>query len=323
MTKELSSGDERTGRTVLLVTVKEITSLVALDLETGEELGRAETGFKPHELVLSADHKLGFISIYGSADYGRNEPNNELGVIDLETMTEIERVDLGLYRAPHGLARDFRGLIWVTVEENQSVLVIDPTSRAIEQTVWLEVPVHFSATSPDRRTLYFSHKEYPFLSVVDAETRSRTARLPLPRGAQGIAVSPDGGRLYAGDFNESLVHIFDCENGSPSSVLELTGVPGWPYPTPDGRYLAVTTYNEPADQGFVEIFSAGAHDRIGTVTLESEPFHALAAPDGDHIYVACGDGSIPKIDLAKAHIAEQKLKAGGTMPEALAIVQRK
>ena len=47
------------------------------------------------------------------------------------------------------MATDREGKIWVTVDPNRCVLIIDPDSWEIERTVWLETPGHFSALSPD------------------------------------------------------------------------------------------------------------------------------------------------------------------------------
>jgi len=309
------------GKDTLLVTVKGNTSLTAFDLATGAKLGVATTGTKPHEITLSKDQKTAFISIYGTADYGRNQPNNEIGVIDLDTMTERHRINLDLYRGPHGLITDHDGNIWVTVEENQSVLVIDPETFQIEQTVWLQVPVHFLAQSTDGAKIYCSHKEYPFISVVDVASRTLSSKIPLPRGAQAVRVSPDGTRLYVGDFNMPLVHVFDCASEELIQTIPLQAVPGWPYPTPDGRFLVVTTLDEPANKGYVELFFAPDLVPHAIIEFEAEPFHAIATPDGDHIYVALSDGRLPKINLETGTIVDDSLQAGDVMPEAFAIVQ--
>lgn len=308
----------------LLVTVKGNTSVTALDPVSGDILATARTGYKPHELAVSPDRRTAFVSLYGSADYGLNEPNNEIGVIDLATMTERARLDLGLYRAPHGMIMEPGGKLWVTVEESQSILVIDPDRLAIEQTIWVEVPVHFLARSGDGAKVYASHKEYPFISVIDAASRKLTARLPLPRGAQAISVSPDDTLLYVGDFDQPLLHVFECATEKLVNTIALTAVPGWPYPTPDGKYLIVTTFDEHASDGtgtgYVEILFAEGLVPHGAVSFDAEPFQALAAGDGRHIFVALADGRIPRIDLETATLADERMHAGAEMPEALALI---
>ncbi len=319
--------DTRNARATLLVTVRDSISLCALDLETAETVGIARTGeegvAKPHEFALTRDGKTAFTSIYGNRGYGTNDkPGKELGIVDLETMTTVGKVDLDLYRAPHGMDTDRDGMIWVTAEVNRCALVIDPETRRIARSVWMEAPVHFIAQSRDRARMYFSHKEVPFVSVVDVGEKRVTGRIPLPIGSQSLSVAPDGRRIYIGDFNRPLLHVADAATNQVVETVKLAAVPGWPYATPDGKYVIVTTYDEPNDRGYVEILDARDFARARVIEMGAEPFHALAAGDGRHLYVALGDGRIPKIDLERAAIAEDRLRANGTGAEKLMIVPR-
>lgn len=308
-------------RRILLATVKGITSLVAFDLATGEVIGSAKTGAKPHEIALSKDNKTAFVSIYGDADYGRNRSNNEIGVIDLVSMTETARIDLDLYRAPHGMITDAAGNIWVTVEESQSVIVINPETLLVDYTIWLQVPVHFLAQSRDGKQVYCSHKEYPFLSVIDVETRAVVQRLSLPRGAQALSVSIDDRLLYAGDLDRPLLHVFERESGTCTKTVDLKAVPGWPYPTPDGRYVIVTTFNEKEGAGFVEILNTQDLSPHALIAVGAEPYHSIALDDDRHILVALADGRIPTIDAVAGKLVEDKFHATSDMPETLKIIE--
>jgi len=307
---------------MILATVKENASLTALDAETGDIVAAVTVGEpgtkKPHEVTLSADRTTAFVSLYGSADYGpSNVTDNRIAVVDLESMMLAGHIDLDLYRGPHALATDRDGKIWVTVDSNRCVLVIDAGSWEIERTIWLETPGHFSALSPDGTRIYFAAKEYPVVTEVDVATKEITARIPVPVGAQALRVSPDGSRLYVGDFNRPLLHVIDCKSRMPVETVLLTGVPGWPFNSADGKFVVVTTYGEPADRGYFEILNADDLTRRRVVDLPAEPFHALSARDGTSMFVALANGEVPRIDLASATIIEGGFHVGGSMPEAL------
>jgi DNA-binding beta-propeller fold protein YncE len=317
----------RNARQTLLVTVRDSVSLCAFDLATGESVGIAKTGeegiSKPHEFAVTKDGRRAFTSIYGNRGYGTNDkPDKRLGIVDLDTMTTEGYVDLDLYRAPHGMTTDRDGMIWVTAEVNRCVLVIDPDKRKIERSIWMEAPVHFLAQSHDKKRMYFSHKEIPFVSAVDIESRTVEARIPMPIGSQSLWVSPNDEWLYVGDFNRPLLHVVDCASNVIVRSVALKAIPGWPYATPDGKYVVVTTYDEPNDKGYVEIFRAGSFELVGVLDAGSEPFHAVATDDGKHIYVALADGRIPKIALETATVAEDKLKCNGRGAEKLLILAR-
>jgi DNA-binding beta-propeller fold protein YncE len=310
-------------RRLILLTVKENVSLTALDAETGATVAIVEVGTrntsKPHELAISNDGTRGFVSLYGSADYGPNVADNRIAVVDLTDMTLAGHIDLNLYKAPHALVIDRQGKLWATVDANRCVLVIDTDSWEIEHTVWLQTPGHFLAASPDGKTLYASSKEYPVVTEIDIESRSITAQIAVPVGAQAIRVSHDGSRLFVGDFHRPLLHVIDCAARKLISTHALTGVPGWPFLSPDGQTLAVSTYDEPNDRGYVEILDA--HDPYSrrVVDVADEPFHLLFSDDGKHLHAALGNGEVPRIDVAKAAIVDGGYHAGGSMPEAIVV----
>jgi len=308
-------------RRLILLTVKENVSLTALDAETGEtvacvEVGTLNTG-KPHELAISRDGTRGFVSLYGSADYGPNVPDNRIAVVNLTDMTLAGHIDLNLYKGPHALIIDRQGKLWATVDPNRCVLMIDPDSWEIEHTVWLQTPGHFLAAAPDGKTLYASSKEYPVVTEIDIESRSVTAQIPVPVGAQAIRVSNDGQRLFVGDFHRPLLHVIDCKKRELAGTHALTGVPGWPFLSPDGKTLAVSTFDEPNDKGFVELLDTGNLDNRRVVDVADEPFHMLFSDDGKHLHAALANGEVPKIDVATAEIVAGGYNAGGTMPEAI------
>ena len=313
-------------RELIIATVKENVSLSAFDASTGEGIAVVPVGTKnvskPHEIAVTLDGKRAFVSLYGDKDYGPNTPDNRLGVVDLDAMSCLGHVDLGLYAGPHAMVTDRDGKIWVTVDPNRCVLVIDPDSWEIERTIFLEVPGHFAAPSPDGRTIYFSAKEYPVVCEVDVASKTVRGRISVPVGGQAIRVSPDGKRLYVGDFHRPLLHVIDCASRGLIETVPLTGVPGWPFNSADGSLVIVTTYDEPADRGYVELLDSTDLSRRRVIDLPAEPFHALPLDDGIHALVALADGEIAKIDLQKAALVEGGFSAGGTMPETLLHLRR-
>ncbi len=306
---------------LILCTAKGSASLVVVDAEAGTVVDRIVVGeadtAKPHEVAVTRDGKRAFVSLYGTADYGRNKPDNRLAVVDLEARRLLGHMGLDLYRGPHALLIDHAGKLWVTVEESHSAIVIDPERLEIEKTVWMQVPVHFSAADSAGRTLYFTHKEYPFVTEVEADKHQVTRRIELPIGAQAICVSRDDASLYVGDFHRPLLHVIDRATHKIAHTVPLTGVPGWPYQTPDGRTLVMTTWLEGQGRGFVELFDPHTLKPRAVVEISAEPFHALASGDGTKLYVALGDGRIVVLD-AEDGALKGTIKVDMGMLEALA-----
>lgn len=308
----------------ILATVKENVSLTVFDAATRELRAIVPVGesgiAKPHEIAVTSDGRMAFVSLYGNKDYGNNTPDNRLGVVNLETMTFDGHVDLGLYRGPHAMMTDPMGKIWVTVEHNCCVVIVDPVSREIEHTIWLKVPCHFLAAAPDGSTVWFSAKEYPVIVEVDTSLRRVVSRIPVPVGAQAIRVSPDGGMLYVGDFHRPLLHVIDLTTREIAQTIGLTGVPGWPFNSRDGTKVIVTTYDESKKLGYVELLDSGDMTDASVVEVPAEPFHALPEVDNRHLLVALASGEITRIDQKTGTIVEGGFPAGGRMPEMLLYV---
>ncbi len=308
-------------REQVLATVKGNVSLSAFYVNSGERLANVPVGTagisKPHEIAITNDGRHAFVSRYGDKDYGSNAPDNRLAVVDLTRMELVGRVDPGPYFGPHALMNDPDGMIWATVDANRRVLVLDPATWKIERTIHIGVSGHFLAATSDRCTVYFSAKEYPCVWEADVSSKEMRAKIPLPVGAQAIRVSHDDQRLCVGDLNRPLLHVIVCATRQVVETVPLKAVPGWPFVTPDGSLVLVTTYDEPANRGFVELLDADDLTRCTTVEVPAKPFHTLPMHDGEHALVALANGQIVKIRLDRAEIVPGGFHAGGEMPEML------
>jgi hypothetical protein len=90
-------------------------------------------------------------------------------------------------------------------------------------------------------------------------------------------------------------------------------VPGWPFNSTDGKFVIVTTYDKPADRGYVELLdSANLSDRR-VIEVPSELLHALPLRDGKHALVALANGEMARIDLDSATLVDGGFSAGGTI----------
>lgn len=303
---------------MLLMTVKGNQTVAFFDEATGEKLAAPVVGTptsKPHEIVLSSDGRRAFVSLYGDGAYAQNNPNNQIAVVDVASMSLEKVIDTDLYRGPHGLCRDVHGRIWVTSEANDCLLVIDPDACAIARTIYAESHPHFLFPSRDRRTIYSAHKETPFLGVHDVEEMRMVDKIPLDIGSQAIWHAPDKDVLYVGDFFRPLFHVVDTHARKVVQSVQLRGIPGWPYATPDGRYIVVSTYIEAEDRGFAEIFEADTFRPVSTVELPAEPFHVLACEDGETVLIVVGDGRLVRMNIGTGELDSLVYDGGAAMPE--------
>src|SRR5258708_18430798 len=96
-------------------------TLAIVDSTAGRILARIPTGSGPHEVAVSTDGKLAFVSNYGSAA----APGRTISVIDIAARHELHRVNLDPLRRPHGLSFA-GGQLYFTAEGSKSIGRHDP-----------------------------------------------------------------------------------------------------------------------------------------------------------------------------------------------------
>jgi YVTN family beta-propeller protein len=115
----------------LVVVNKSSNSLSVIDPVTRQEVAEIPTGFAPHEVGISPDGLLAYVTDYGTGP----EPGSTITVIDLGQAEPIAKIELGAHTRPHGIVVATDGTIWVTTEGSRHVLHIDPLSQRIIQEI--------------------------------------------------------------------------------------------------------------------------------------------------------------------------------------------
>ncbi|MFE4360082.1 YncE family protein [Kitasatospora sp. NPDC056800] len=316
---------DRTDRTgdVLAVVSQSGSNVLFFDAATDRHLDTVRILAEPHELCFDPTRRLLWCtSAYHSGYYGANSGRRtEVTVIDADTRRVVDVVDLAPEHGPHGLALDTaRGRLYVSVEGGPDrpggVVVIDTGTRRPLGRIDTEAPgPHWFAITPDGRTGFATNKEAPFVSVVDLDRGVLTAKVEVP-GSEGLAVSPDGARVYvAGPYFSTTatpaptpgIRVIDVATASVTDVLP-TDSPALPvHLTPTGRLLAGEVRSVPEAgsplgrqlPGRLTVFAADGHQRLGSVEVGLFPLTVTSSPDGRLAYVSCAVSStVDVIDLA-------------------------
>jgi YVTN family beta-propeller protein len=230
-------------------------------------------------------------------------------VIDVAERKVANVIDLSPYRSPHGVQIDERGMLSVTAALDRKVLVVDPRAGRIVATIDHEGAGHWLAVLPDGSKAYVANKDdKPFVSVLDLATRRRIGTVPMPRGTQGIAASPDGTRVIAMDFARPEIAVIDTATDTVLERIALadtTDAAYKAYYSPDGKWLLTMAGST------IGIFDA-ANLRVPQRTLKvgASPMGVGFSADGKTALVANhGDGTVSAVDIATATVT-QTFKAG-------------
>src|SRR5262249_24510877 len=138
--------------------------------------------------------------------------------------------------------------------------------------------------------------------------------IPTGKGAEGIAITPDGREVWVVNREADTIAIIDATNLDVTAALPVAAFPIRIKFTPDGKRALVSC----ARSGDVAVFDAAARKEVARVAIDREavpgagerlfstqfgksptPVGLLVAPDGKRAWVASTNADVvSEIDLA-------------------------
>ncbi len=297
----------------LLVLNKIDNTLVAIDPADMKITGTVTVGRAPHEVTTSADGKLAFV-----ANYGDQQPNNSLSVIDLAAMKEVKRVDLGALARPHGIA-EANGKIYFTSEVSRTVARYDPATDRID---WIagtgQSATHMLVLSPDRKSLYTANIASDSVTAITigAPTPAAIAQIKVGKQPEAIDISPDGREVWAGHNGDGGISVIDTQSRTVKESFNVGELPIRLKFTPDGKRVFVSD----PKAGVVRVIDVASRKPVKSIPMEGTPVGMQMAPDGRRVYVALVEGGrVAAIDLEKLEVVASVETGNG--PDGLAYVR--
>jgi len=232
---------------------------------TGEQLAKVEVGVKPHEMALSSDGRLAYITNYGVNSYTQQEEGgNSITILDLVKREKLGEIELGKFHRPHGIELGRSGRLYVTCDFPPTLLVIDPAKRAIlrEYPVGQALP-HMVMIMRDEKKAYTANSGSGTVTAIDLGAGKVIKHIDIGGVPMGMAMSKDERRLYAANRTGNRVAIIDTGREEVSGWIEIPGQPVRAGLTPDGRRLIVTLI-ESGEAVIIDTSSRSVVHRIRT-----------------------------------------------------------
>jgi len=295
--------------TIVASNMRDNTATI-IDAASGKVLATLSTGEAPHEVATTHDGKFAVVSNYGT----REHPGNSITVIDLAKLAVGRTIDLGDYRRPHGMAF-FPGdtVLAVTSEVSRAVLLVDFRDGHVIGTVPTNGRAsHMLAMSSRGDELFTTNIVDGSISRLDVTKRETKRVIPVAKQVEGIAISPDGKRVWVGSNGDGIVVVVDTDAGQPIDTLRGFGIPYRLAISRDGATAIVT---DPA-RAEVRIFDAASRRQRLLITIPHDGLVATAevpgspspegvttSPDGRWAFVTLqGRNQVAMIDLAHGKI---------------------
>jgi YVTN family beta-propeller protein len=283
----------------LLVVNKGEDTLAVVDVTTMTVLGKVPTGHGPHE--VTSDGALAFVG-----NYGTQQPGSSLSVIDIATLKEVRRVELGALTRPHGVMYH-DGQVWFSAEGSRAAARYDVAADRVD---WLQGTgqnvSHMIVVTPDRRKAYLPNIGSDSVSVLERPGEPnvpwRITQIPVGKGPEGIDVSPDGKEVWVTHRSDGGVSIIDVATDRVVHTLPALGkAPIRLKFTPDGQRALISdvvTLGGPPAQGELIVVDARKRKEIGRIAVGLGPIGIAIAPDGKRAFVAAvAEGKVVVVDL--------------------------
>jgi YVTN family beta-propeller protein len=316
---------------LLLVVSRGENSLAFVDAQTGKLVGRIATGLLPHQVVVSSDGKLAFVSntSSGSPETGRVIPS--ISVIDIASRKELRRVKIGPRSRPHDMVFA-GGKLYFTAEGYKLIGCYDPATDEIE---WLlgngQNRTTMMAVNQEVTKIYATNIGSGTVTVmeqvpVDEQRNINTlwtlgvdwtvSQLSVGKQPQGIDISPDGKELWIAHLGNGGIWIIDIATQRVKEKLDVpTEASTRMKFVPGGELLLIVDRN--GDE--LVVLDPSARKEVKRLKMD-HPQELLITPDGSRAYVVLADENrIAVIDLKTLEVTGY-IPSHGTEPEGMAWV---
>lgn len=152
-----------------------------------------------------------------------------------------------------------------------------------------------AATATAQNLLYVGNSRGDDVSIVDLATLKVVGDIKLGDRIHGVAVQPDGKRLFVTVESDHTLRIIDTGSRQTVGTVKVSGRPNQVAVTPDGKYAVVPI----RDGNQVDIVDVAKQKVVKSLPI-NEPHNALNAGSNRYVYVSSmGSHEINVIDLEK------------------------
>ena len=218
--------------------------------------------------------------------------NNKLQLSDTITLGQKWPVKI----SPTGIdVDDAAGLLYVVTKENNSLYIVDLSSRQVVKELPLGNEAYACLLSPDKKELYISMWGGDKVLVFDTQNKQVVAEVAVGDNPNELLLNKKGNLLYVANANDNSVSLVDVKKRTQVEVLNAALYPNAPEgSTSNGLALSTdekTLYVANADNNCLAVFNvavAGRSRSKGFIPVGWYPTNIKVV--GKKIFVSNGKG---------------------------------
>ena len=299
-------------RNLLAVVSKGLPGVVLFDADTDAEICRVPMAPAPHEAAFSRDGRTLFVPVYSPANIGQPGPDEHTVHFIRTADCGIEAsLDTGDYKRPHFPEQGPSGMLYVTAELKEAILLIDPVKRAIVGTMPTgSTSTHFFAMTHDEKKMFTSNVGAATVSVIDIPGRKLITAVSTGSGNQRMTVSPDDRWFVTSIGQGRKMSFFRTSDYQLDFDVALDGSPFVARFSPDGK----SVYN----MGNAPRGATPAGIRVWKVDVASKQVVATSSdelgqgtggiqvsPVNGRVYITAYSGQVSELDPDTLKVVKQ------------------
>lgn len=203
-------------------------SLLVLDAATGDVLAHIAVGLGPTHPVPSPD---------GTRVYVTNTDDDSVSVIDTSSWTVLATVT-GLPEPHDGAITSDGKLLLLAAAGSNEVIAIDTDTLEVSARYPVGAKVRGLVVDLDDAFAYASNKADGTISRIDLAS-AVVESFAVGAGPHGLALAPDGSRLFVALSAANAVAFVDVASGVVTRTVSVGAAPEQLDLSPDGALLAV------------------------------------------------------------------------------------
>ncbi len=289
---------------ILLVANKHSNTLCYINPKTFEVIKTIPTGPNPHEIVVTPDQRMAYLSSY-------EPPGNTISVIDLVGKKMIKEITTGEYGRIHGTAMSPDGkYAYFTAGQSGYVIEVDTKTNQVTRQIPTYGKIsHMVYVTPDGEYLLTANIVSENISVINRSSGELFKKITAGEGVEGMSFTPDHKFLWALNQSGGSITIIDMESFEPIETFECVGMPVRIKFTKDGKRALIPGW---VKDGTLTVIDVESRKEIKRIRVGDYAIGVELSPDERYAFVGCEDSLEPEIlPDGSEYIKQQKEDSDG------------